>query len=70
LTFADPGDYDLFEQPDRVSIVGLSGLGPGRPVTVVARKPDGRTVSIEAHHSLSDEQVQWFKAGSALNALK
>ncbi|MBI2460079.1 MAG: aconitate hydratase, partial [Candidatus Rokubacteria bacterium] len=70
LTFADPGDYDLFEQPDRVSIVGLSGLGPGRPVTVVVRKRDGHTLSIETRHSLTDEQITWFRAGSALNALK
>ncbi len=70
LTFADPGDYDIFEQTDRVSIVGLSGLAPGKPVRVVVRKPDGRSVEISANHSFTDEQIAWFKAGSALNAVK
>ncbi len=69
LTFADPGDYDLIEQDDRVSIVGLADLAPGRPVTVVVRKPDGRAVSIETRHSLTEEQISWFRAGSALNAV-
>ena len=70
LTFADPKDYDLLEQNDRVSITGLTGLAPGKPVMLVVRKPDGRTVSFKANHSLTAEQIDWFKAGSALNALK
>src|SRR6185436_15661086 len=45
LTFADPKDYDLFEQADRVSVVGLQALAPGRPVEVRIHKPDGRTVT-------------------------
>ncbi|HZS34849.1 MAG TPA: aconitate hydratase [Methylomirabilota bacterium] len=69
LTFADPNDYDRFEQGDRVSIVGLAGLAPGRPVDVRIHKPDGRTVALQARHSLTDEHIHWFRAGSALNAL-
>jgi aconitate hydratase len=69
LTFADPKEYDLFEQDDRVSIVGLAALAPGRPVEVRIHKPDGRTVTIQARHSLTAEHVEWFKAGSALNAI-
>ena len=69
LTFADPADYDLFEQADRMSVVGLQALAPGRPVEVRISKPDGRTVTIQARHSLTDEQIGWFRAGSALNAL-
>jgi aconitate hydratase len=69
LTFADPKEYDLFEQNDRVSIVGLAALAPGRPVEVRIHKPDGRTVTIQARHSLTAEHVEWFKAGSALNAI-
>ncbi len=69
LTFADPKDYDLFEQADRVSVVGLQALAPGRPVEVRISKPDGRTVTIQARHSLTEEHVGWFRAGSALNAL-
>ncbi len=69
LTFADPKEYDLFEQNDRVSIVGLADLAPGRPVEVRIHKPDGRTLTIKARDSLTSEQIGWFRAGSALNAL-
>jgi aconitate hydratase len=69
LTFADPKDYDLFEQADRVSVVGLQALAPGRPVEVRISKPDGRTVTIQTRHSLTEEHIGWFRAGSALNAL-
>ena len=48
LTFAEPPDYDLFEQADRVSVRGLAGLAPGKPVEVVIHKPDGKTVTIQA----------------------
>jgi aconitate hydratase len=70
LTFAKPSDYDLFEQADRVSVRGLGALAPGKPVEVVIHKPGGKTVSIQCHHTMTDEQIGWFKAGSALNALK
>ena len=68
LTFADPADYDRFEAGDRVSVTGLHALEPGRPVTVRVRKPDGRTLTVETRHSLTREQIAWFRAGSALNA--
>ena len=70
LTFADPKDYDLVDQADRVSIRGLASLAPGKPVEVVIHKPGGKTVAIRCNHSMTDEQIGWFKAGSALNALK
>jgi aconitate hydratase len=70
LVLGKPGDYDSFEQPDRVSIRGLAALAPGKPVEVVISKPDGRTVTLHCTHSMTDEQIGWFKAGSALNALK
>jgi aconitate hydratase len=69
LTFANPKDYDLFEQADRVSVVELQALAPGRPVEVRIHKPDGRTVTIQTRHSLTEEHIGWFRAGSALNAL-
>src|SRR2546426_3020582 len=70
LVLATPGDYDLFEQPDRVSIRGLAALASGKPVEVVIHKPGAKTVTIHCHHSLTEEQIGWFKAGAALNALK
>jgi aconitate hydratase len=68
LVFENPADYDQFEPEDRVGIVGLSGLAPGKPVEVRIRKKDGREESIRARHSLTEQQIGWFEAGSALNA--
>ena len=70
LTFADPADYDRIDEDDRISVVGLADLAPGRPVTVEVRKPLGDTFSFEANHTFSDDQVEWFKAGSALNIIR
>ena len=70
LTFSKAGDYDLFEQADRVTVRGLAALAPGKPVEVVVHKAGGKTVTIQCNHTLTDEQIGWFKAGSALNALK
>src|SRR5262245_42960639 len=69
LTFSKPADYDLIDEADRLSVAGLAQLTPGKPVTVVITKPGGKTVSIQCLHTLTDEQIGWFKAGSALNAL-
>ena len=69
LTFTKASDYDLIEQGDRVSVTGLAQLGPGKPATVVITKPGGESVTIQCQHTLTDEQIGWFKAGSALNAL-
>jgi aconitate hydratase len=70
LTFADPKEYDLFAQHDRVSVIGLADLAPGKPAKVVVKKPHSRSVEIKMNHSLTEEQIAWFKAGSALNAVK
>ncbi len=70
LTFAQASDYDLVEAGDRVSVRGLPALRPGAPVEVTIHKPDGRApVTLRCAHTLTDEQIGWFKAGSALNAL-
>ena len=68
LTFADPKDYDKIDQNDRISIVDLANLAPGKPVTVVIHKAGG-DVKIQTNHSMTGQQITWFKAGSALNAL-
>jgi aconitate hydratase len=70
LTFASPADYDKFEEKDRVSVTGLANLAPGKPVELVIHKANGQEVKIQAHHSLTQQQIGWFKAGSALNALR
>ena len=68
LTFENPADYDRILEGDRISIVGLAALEPGKPVTVEIKKPDGRRERIEALHTMTREQIAWFRAGSALNA--
>ena len=69
LTFADPKDYEKIEQQDRISVTGLSSLAPGKPVQVIIHKTDGKMLTIQANHSITEQQIAWFKAGSALNAL-
>ncbi len=69
MTFANPADYDQIEQEDRISVTGLSSLAPGKPVSVTIHKKDGKEITIQANHSMTEPQITWFKAGSALNAL-
>lgn len=49
---------------------GLADLAPDQPVTVEVTAPDGAVWAFEAHHTLSDEQIEWFRAGSALNIIR
>ena len=70
LTFADPADYDKIKADDRISIVGLKDLAPGKPLTVILHHADGTEESFQVNHSLNAEQIEWFKAGSALNLLR
>jgi aconitate hydratase len=70
LTFADPTSYDLVGEDDRISVVGLSDLAPDRPVRCRVHKAGGSTVEFTATHTMNDEQIEWFKAGSALNIIR
>lgn len=67
LTFDNPADYDKVQEKDRVDIVGLSELAPGKQVKVVLHHEDGSKDEFMTNHTLSSEQIEWFKAGSALN---
>ena len=69
LTFGDPSDYDRILEEDRISLVGLKDLAPGRPVTCVVHYADGSTERLSLNHSFGPSQVEWFKRGSALNLL-
>ena len=69
MTFMNPVEYDHIEQEDRVSVTGLNALAPGKPVCVTIHKKDGKEITIQARHSMTDQQIKWFQAGSALNAL-
>jgi len=70
LAFADPADYDAIHVDDEIDIVGLADLAPGKPVTVVVRHSDGSTQGVPTTHTMSDEHIEWFRAGSALNVLR
>jgi aconitate hydratase len=70
LTFDNKEDYNLINQEDKLTIQDPSNLEPDEQVIVNIEKPDGNHVSIKTNHSLSDEQITWFKAGSALNYIK
>ncbi|HTA92009.1 MAG TPA: aconitate hydratase [Polyangiaceae bacterium] len=68
LTFADPADYDRIRADDRLTLAHLHTLEAGRPVPCSLEHADGTTESIELRHSYSSAQLEWFRAGSALNA--
>jgi len=70
LTFADPADYDKVKEDDRISLTGLASLAPGRSVTAILHHDDGSTESLTLNQTLNAEQIDWFKAGSALNLLR
>ena len=70
LTFNNKDDYELIEQDDKLTIEDPSNIEPDKQVIVNIEKSDGKILSIVTNHSLSDEQITWFKAGSALNYIK
>jgi len=70
LTFANPADYERILVDDTIDILGLADLAPGRPVTVRINHANGTHSDIEATHTMSDEHIAWFRAGSALNVLR
>lgn len=68
LTFTDKSDYNKIQERDLISIEGLRNFEPGRNVKVVLHHADGSTESFEAQHTYNEQQIAWFRAGSALNA--
>ena len=69
LTFANPADYDKVREADRVSIKGLTSIAPGKNLNVELKHEDGSVERFEVKHTFNDEQLEWFRAGSALNAI-
>jgi aconitate hydratase len=70
LTFANPADYDLLREDDRVSLLGLADLAPGSTVRMVIKHADGSVDEAALVHTFNENQVEWFKAGSALNLIR
>ncbi len=69
LTFADPADYDKIREDDRLSILGLTTFAPGIPLTLAVDHADGTQEKFSLNHSYNEAQIEWFKAGSALNLI-
>ena len=67
LTLSDPADYDRIREDDRISLMGLQGLAPGKPVECLVTHSDGSTETLHLDHSYSESQLDWFRLGSALN---
>jgi len=69
FTFADPSDYSKMLEDDRISIIGLNNLKPRKSVNCILYHVDGREEEISLRHSYNESQLEWFRAGSALNIL-
>ena len=67
LTFQNPADYDRIREDDRLSLIGLASMAPGKPVECRVQHADGSVDTLRLSHSFSATQFEWFRAGSALN---
>ncbi|MFM9027494.1 MAG: aconitate hydratase [Bacteroidota bacterium] len=70
LTFANPADYDLIREDDTFDIVGLGTFSPGKPLTLAINHNDGSREEITVNHTYNHNQIEWFKAGGALNIIR
>jgi aconitate hydratase len=70
LTFANEADYDRIQEDDTINFTDLTGFAPGKPLTLEFVHADGSKDTILANHTYNDQQITWFKAGSALNLIK
>ncbi len=70
LTFADPAVYEEIEAASRISVLGLADLAPDRPVRCRLAKGDGTLLDFQCTHTLSEEHIEWFRAGGALNLIR
>lgn len=70
LTFNDKSDYEKIQEDDSIDIVGLTEFAPGKPLTLVLNHADGSKDEISVNHTYNDQQIEWFKAGAALNIIR
>ena len=70
LTFDNPADYEKVQEDDNISINGLTSFAPGQQLTVVLNHADGTADEFSVNHTYNQGQIEWFKAGSALNLIK
>lgn len=70
LTFANKEDYDKVREDDVIDITGLTEFAPGKQLTMVLNHNDGTNDKIKLNHTYNEQQIEWFKAGSALNLIR
>jgi aconitate hydratase len=70
LTFADKADYDKIREDDNIEITGLTAFAPGTPLRVVLHHSDGTRDEFNVNHTYNDQQIEWFRAGGALNVIR
>ena len=70
LTFADKNDYDKIQEDDTIDIIGLTTFTPGKSLELVLHHANGSSEPIEVNHSYNEQQIEWFKAGGALNIIR
>ncbi len=70
LTFVNKEDYNKVQERDKISVIGLNEFAPGRNLIVELLHPDGTKDRFEVSHTYNEQQIEWFKAGSALNAMR
>lgn len=70
ITFANTADYDKVQEDDTIDINGLTSFAPGMPLTVVLHHKDGSVDSFPVNHTYNEQQIEWFKAGGALNIIR
>jgi len=70
LTFSDKSDYEKIREDDKISVTGLKTFTPGKPLSMLLDHSDGTTESIAVNHTYNDAQIEWFRAGSALNLIR
>ena len=70
LTFVNPADYDKIQPSDKVTIEGLEGFAPGVNLTLITKHEDGTQDKFSLAHTFNEGQIEWFKAGSALNLVR
>jgi aconitate hydratase len=70
LTFANKEDYDKVQEDDVISINGLTSFAPGTPLSMTLQHADGSSDTITLNHTYNEQQIEWFKAGGALNVIR
>jgi aconitate hydratase len=70
LTFASKEDYDKVQEDDAVDVIGLTSFAPGKQLTLLLHHADGKTDEIKVNHTYNEQQIEWFKAGGALNVIR